>query len=237
MTDIATPSPGEATVDGKYYQVVRPGSLSERMLIKARDAVFESLVACTGLSDGDTVLDVGTSDVLSDGANVLERRLASPSRITAAGLGEAQAFRKAFPQVRYVRVEAGEPLPFADMSFDVATANAVLEHVGGKDAQKAFVSEIARVSRRAYLSVPHRYFPVEHHTAIPVAHWWDATFRPACRLLGKEEWLEESNLRLMTLRRLAEVVPPGYRWRTGRTGLPLGPFSSNLYLYLEREAG
>jgi len=81
-------------------------------------------------------------------------------------------------------------------------------------------------------SVPHRYFPIEHHTAIPLLHYADASFGVACRCLGKAEWGDARNLILMSRRRLAALVPPATAARIGFTGLPLGPFSSNLYLHI-----
>jgi SAM-dependent methyltransferase len=62
-------------------------------------------------------------------------------------------------------------LPFPDDSFDVCFSNAVLEHVGDEDRQRAFVAEAVRVSRRVFLTTPNRWFPVELHTRLPLVHW------------------------------------------------------------------
>jgi hypothetical protein len=171
--------------------------------------------------------------VVNDAANLLERIYPHPSCITAAGLGEGGDFRAAFPKVGYVRLTAGARLPFEDGQFDIAVSNAVIEHVGGPAQQRFFVSELARVSRRVFLTAPNALFPVEHHTAIPFAHWWRPTFVAACKLLRKEEWLDPANLVLIRRRALHAAVPRGRRARSGHTGLRLGPFSSNLYLALE----
>ena len=182
----------------------------------------------------DTILDVGVSDYISDGANMLERKYPHRSRITAAGLGQADEFRAAFPDVDYVRIERGRPLPFADKAFDIATSNAVLEHVGSRDGQFRFVAELVRVARKVFVSVPNRYFPVEHHTSLPFLHWTDATFRWACRAAGKTKWTSREELTLMSRRRLRSLVPPGAAFKLGYTGLKLGPFSSNIFLFLHR---
>src|SRR5207245_286749 len=121
---------------------------------------------------GDSILDVGVSDVVTDGANVLERKYSHPERITAAGLGEGAAFRRAYPRTTYVRIEANRPLPFADRAMSIAIANAVLEHVGSRAHQIAFVRELLRVARKVFIIVPNRFFPIEHHTAIPLLHYW-----------------------------------------------------------------
>lgn len=86
-----------------------------------------------------------------------------------------------------------------------------------------------RVADRIFITVPHRYFPVEHHTAIPMLHYWDASFRMTCRLFGKSEWVDERNLILMSRRRLRALAPAGAV--IASTGLRLGPMSSNLLLF------
>ena len=138
-----------------------------------------------------------------------------PDRITAAGLGEGAAFSAAYPKVAYRRIEANRPLPFADQAFDVAVSNAVLEHVGSEQHQVAFVRELARVAKRVFISVPNRYFPVEHHTLIPLLHFWSPGFELACRWLGKAEWADERNLILMSLEAPVPALAPE-RGRPGR---------------------
>ncbi|HVX57455.1 MAG TPA: methyltransferase domain-containing protein [Candidatus Saccharimonadales bacterium] len=219
-------------IDQRYYQSVPPRSLRERMLVAARDRIYEDfLQACRPHRD-DTILDVGVSDIINDAANMVERKYPYPDRITAVGLSHAGDFREAFPQVSYTRIEANKPLPFTDKAFDIATSNAVLEHVGSRVHQMQFVSELTRVARRVFISVPNRYFPVEHHTAIPLLHFFDATFHLACGVLDKQEWLQESNLILMSKTALTALTPPGACAQVAYTGIGLGPFSSNVYMLL-----
>jgi hypothetical protein len=227
---------GAAQVDGKYYQVAQAQSLAERLAIRARDRIYEDFLRLCRPDGQDSILDVGASDVMNDAANVLERRYSRPERLTAVGLGEGSAFRATFPAVRYVQVVANERLPFDDAAFDIVTSNAVLEHVGSRQNQAHFVAELMRVGRRGFITVPHRFFPVEHHTAIPFLHWSDRIFPAACRMLGKQEWARAENLILMSRSRLRGACPAGADVRIGHTGLLLGAFSANLYLYWERAA-
>lgn len=224
------------TVDDVYWRATAPASLGERLAIRARERIYADFVALCRPGPDDTILDVGVSDVVTDAANHLERVHPHPHRITAVGLGEGDGFRAAYPEVAYRRVEANRPLPFPDACFDFAVSNAVLEHVGGVERQKAFVAELARVARRVFFTVPHRFFPVEHHTAIPLLHWSDATFRLACRLTGNDRWAKPENLILMTRARLEACRPPGVAARSGTTGIGPGPFASNLWLLLGDDA-
>ena len=219
-------------LDSKYYQVASPHSVGERLTIAARDRMYDDLIRHCRPAADDTILDVGVSDVVNDAANLLERKYPHPDRITALGLGEGTDFCAAFPAVAYRRIAANEVLPFADGSFAIATSNAVLERVGSRANQMRFVAELMRVARRVFITVPHRFFPVEHHTAIPLAHYVDRTFALACRALGKSEWADEANLILMSKRRLRALAPAGAV--VAHTGLRLGPFSSNLLLFIDQ---
>ncbi len=222
-----------ATVDGRFYQVAKPRSAGERLTIAARQRIYADFVKHSHPTVDDRILDVGVSDIINDAANVLERKYPYPDRITAVGLGEGGGFYDAFPQVAYHRIDANRPLPFADKAFDIAVSNAVLEHVGSEPNQVQFVREMVRVANRVFITVPNRLFPVEHHTAIPVLHFWTRTFEMACRALDKAEWADPQNLILMLRDRLIALAPEGVEPVFGYTGIRLGWFSSNLFLYID----
>ena len=217
-------------IDRRFYQVARPDTLVERVVIAAREAIYRDFVRIARPTRATTILDVGVSDVITDAANMLEQRYPYPEKLVAAGLGSASDFDRAYPGVRYVQIAPGRPLPYADNHFDIATSNAVLEHVGSREAQAWFAAELVRVSRAVFLTVPNRFFPVEHHTGLPFLHWLQPLFTASCRLTGKDEWSDPANLILMTSRRLRALFA-GTGAAIGHTGLRLGPFSSNLYAY------
>src|SRR3569833_2359909 len=113
--------------DEEYFVVVSLCSLGERLVIAARDRIYDDMIRLCRPSRDDAILDVGVSDVVTDAANMMERKYPHPERITAVGLGDGRAFRAAYPKVVYRRIKANRPLPFADKAFDVAVSNAVLE--------------------------------------------------------------------------------------------------------------
>jgi hypothetical protein len=227
----------DTIIDAKYYQTARPDTLAERLVIGARAKIYRDFMEICLPTPENTILDVGISDVVGDAPNFLERMYPYRQNITAAGLGTAEAFQAEFPEIRYVRIAPNARLPFADRQFDIATSNAVLEHVGSASNQRAFVAEMLRVAKRIFITVPHRYFPVEHHTGIPLLHYLDASFALACRLVGKSEWSDERNLILMSRTKLVDAWPTTDKPRIGLTGVMLGPFSSNLYAYGENSSG
>jgi SAM-dependent methyltransferase len=80
------------------------------------------------------------------------------------------------------------PLPFEDQAFDIIFCSSVIEHVTGpkgqavarfkcdgpafrRDAarhQRRFADEVRRIGARYFVQTPHRYFPVEVHSWIPL---------------------------------------------------------------------
>lgn len=127
----------------------------------------------------DTILDVGVNTIeYSHHDNLLEKQYAHPQKITAVALDEVSPFVARYPDIKVVQAD-GRNLPFKDNQFTIGYSNAVLEHVGSSSQQLAFIKELYRVSRKGYLAIPNKYFPIEVHTRIPLAHlifpkrWFD----------------------------------------------------------------
>ena len=156
------------------------------------------------------MLDVGADELgFGDGGgcatmNFFEEHYPWPERITALGLHDGAGFRARYPEIEYVQGDACA-LPFADGQFDVVFSNAVIEHVGGRERQRRFVSEAIRVGRRVFLTTPNRRFPVEVHTRLPFVHWLpDAASHRVYRAVGKDSATE---LNLLTRRTFASLFP------------------------------
>ncbi len=161
-----------------------------------------------------TVLDVGADDApfgAPEGCgtlNFFEELYPWPERITALGEHAGDAFRARFPQVAYVQGDALE-LPFADGRFDVVFSNAVIEHVGGRERQAAFVREALRVAPRVFVTTPNRWFPVEVHTRLPLVHWLPEQAAHRAYEIARKPWAKE--LRLLGPGDLEWLFPPGAR--------------------------
>ena len=115
------------------------------------------------------------------------------ARITGVGLADGAGFCARYPEIEYVQAD-GCALPFADGAFDICFSNAVLEHVGEVERQRAFVVEAVRVSRRVFLTTPNRWFPIEVHTRLPFAHWLPEAGAHRAYDLVRKPWAKENRL-------------------------------------------
>jgi SAM-dependent methyltransferase len=147
-----------------------------------------------------TVLDVGADELGfgdSGGActtlNFFEELYPWREQVTALGLTDGARFRERYPQVRYVQGDA-LALPFEDGAFDVVFSNAVVEHVGGPEAQRRFVEEALRVGSRVFLTTPNRWFPIEVHTLLPLVHWLPEPLAHRAYDLARKPWAKENHL-------------------------------------------
>ena len=149
---------------------------------------------------------------------------------SCAGLGDGGELRRSYPGLSYVKIEGSRGLPFHDKAFEIGWSNAVLEHVGGREQRAIFLRELIRVSRSVFVTVPNRWFPVEHHTGIPFLHWNGAVFRTLLRGTPLRHWSEAANMDFLSRRMLLEEWPGEGSVEVFYAGLRMGPFSSNLAL-------
>jgi SAM-dependent methyltransferase len=156
-----------------------------------------------------SILDVGvTPDQTAADSNFFEKWYEHPESITATSIEDASHLEIAHPGLTFIQT-SGDGLPFEDEQFDIAFSTAVIEHVGDREQQRLFVSELLRVSKRFFLTTPNRWFPVELHTYFPLLHWLPQhQHQLVLRRMGKEAWAHTENLNLLDKRELRALFPP-----------------------------
>lgn len=156
--------------------------------------------------DKTTILDVGFNNIeYSAIDNYLEKVYPYLSRITALGVEEANLFKQKYPEVNAV-IYDGDHFPFPDKSFDIVWSNAVIEHVGGREKQVLFLKEIYRTGKRAYVTTPNRYFPVEIHTRTPLLHFLPKKiFYKFLKATGRE-WATGNYMNLLSKGMLVDML-------------------------------
>ncbi len=144
--------------------------------------------------DCETVLFVGTlgSDNTDPNTAIVEDAIAA-GRTVKMGIN-IYPCETTYPFM----VADGRDMPFDDDYVDFALANAIIEHVGDESDQRQFVAEQTRVARCWVITTPNKWFPVESHTSVIVAHWFPAWRR------GRSEFT-----RLLSLREFKKLLPEG----------------------------
>lgn len=178
---------------------------------KSREEKFQFFLDTMQPTPTDSILDVGVNDIeYSSTDNYLEKNYPLPQNITAVAHENLDHFRAQYPHIKAV-IANGTQLSFADNSFDIGYSNAVIEHVGDKKQQQIFLSELARVSKRGFITTPNRHFPIEVHTRIPLLHLLLSKkhFDSFLKLIGKE-WATGNYMNLLSytdLQQLFGAIP------------------------------
>src|SRR5215467_14565927 len=184
-------------------------SVFTRMSITARTRMFSLFTNLIRPSEKDRVLDLGVSPEADEpGVNFFERLYPWPHQVTASSISDCSLLEKQFPGLRFVRSgsDPRDPLPFNDQEFDIVFSNAVIEHVGSRERQRAFASEVCRVGRRIFVTTPNRWYPVEFHTRLPLTHWFpQPVYRKLWKFMGLDDWADEENLNLLDRTSLKNV--------------------------------
>jgi SAM-dependent methyltransferase len=188
--------------------------LTDRVSLRSRRRKLGLFLETMRPTAETTVLDVGADDAPFGARggcgtlNFFEELYPWPGRITALGEHTGEAFRTRFPEVAYVQGDA-LALPFEDGAFDVVFSNAVIEHVGDRERQAAFVREALRVAPRVFVTTPNRWFPLEVHTRLPLVHWLPERASHRAYDLVRKPWAKENHL--LGPGDLERMFPPGAR--------------------------
>ncbi len=152
------------------------------------------------------ILDVGFAEKeYSQVDNFIEKHYPYPERLTALGIGTPKDVKSKYPKMSFIKYD-GSVFPFKDKAFDICWSNAVIEHVGELGNQLFFLKEIKRVSKKAFITTPNKYFPVELHTRTPLLHYLPKSmFDGYLRLIGKE-WATDAYMHLLSITDLKHLL-------------------------------
>jgi len=78
--------------------------------------------------------------------------------------------------------------------------------------QKQFIHEVVRVSRKAIITTPNYWFPVDAHSLIPFAHWFPQKMKLwIYKKFGREYWADKNHLNLLSAKRFLSLFPDGIK--------------------------
>lgn len=203
--------------------------LKNDLAFRVRRGIFDLFMRECAPGPDARVADFGVSGHRDHPVHTFfERLYPHRERLTVIGRASEEAgwFAEEFPGLTYLEADL-RSIPLPDASFDYGLCNAVVEHAGTREQQRALVAEVCRVARCVIFTTPNKRFPVELHTFLPLLHWLpDSTYRAALRRLGQPYFAEVENLNLLDARAFLSLFPPERDNRLLTTGLPLLP--SNL---------
>jgi hypothetical protein len=209
------------------------GGLVTKISWYARQKMFKSLIQTAEITPTTTVLDVGVTCDRRYDSNFFEKLYPHPHQITAVGTEDASFLEQEYSGLKFIQTD-GSALPFVDHNFDLVVSFAVLEHVGSRAQQRAFVQELCRVGRYCFITTPNRWYPVEFHTGLPFLHWLPPVwFRTVLQWIGKEFFAKEENLNLLSESEALSLFPSTARVHKKHFRL-LG-IVSNLVFYVENQ--
>ena len=153
-----------------------------------------------------TILDVGADNhEYSKNTNMLEKLYPHRNKITVLGLWDYKEFNQKYPEIKTITYD-GNVFPFNDKQFDFVWSNAVLEHVGDFEKQIKFIKEIKRVSKRAMITTPNKYFPFETHTKYFLIHYLPKKIFDIILVLTHKEWAANDNLNLLSKNKIKKIL-------------------------------
>ena len=174
---------------------------TEKFVLKSRREKFDLFIQVMRPSLENTILDVGVSPFSRRWTNYLVIWYPFPEKITALTIEDKEKFynfMKIFPKVNLI-FGNGKKLNFPDNSFDIVFSNAVVEHTGSREEQRQFIHEIVRVGKRAFITTPNYWFPVDSHTLMPFVHYLPLRVRFSIyKKFGRESHADLNYLNLLT---------------------------------------
>jgi len=178
-------------------------ALSSHFRLKRMRRFIEALP----ITDDTSILDVG-------GDPAFWADLPFKARITILNIVKPAFYSE------HCRVVVGDGrlLPFPGSSFDIASSNSVIEHLGTFQDQTTFANEIRRVARAIWVQTPARCFPVEPHLTGPFIHYLPKTLqKKLARRFTVWGWIATDydrdidiflkETRLLTYREMKELFP------------------------------
>lgn len=132
---------------------------------------------------------------------------------------------------------AGERLPFADRSFDLAIAWDVVEHVQDPELLLAELARVLRPGGRALLTVINRFAYRDPHYHMPLLNWLP---RPLAEALIERRGRSKSGSDFSDRQKLSDMhyyTMPGFRRAAARYGFRVGDIREDRVRRGEGSAG
>ena len=183
--------------------------------LRVRRRAYEWFSAAAGGIAGKTILDRGAMpDTLPVDGNSLTRWMPEDgAAVLAASPVDISHLPSAISDLEIV---AWPPEEHIERRVDIVVSSSVVQHVGGREAQVAYLGSLASLAGSLFLTTPNRRHWLEFHTKLPFLHWLPKPLRRRILVaLGLTFWASEINPNLLTRTELDALLDEAIGGRRG----------------------
>lgn len=150
-------------------------SLKKRLSHKNR--IKKYLLFKSLLRENDTILDIGVTPNVRGENDYLEKYYDITNSLTCMGLyANFSVFKQTYPAFNLIQFD-GFNFPVFSKNFNWTFSNAVIEHVGDRNLQLQWLSEIRKCTDKLFITTPNRRLPYETHTMTLFYHYLPDKYR------------------------------------------------------------
>ncbi len=190
----------------------------------------------------EKILDFGVSNSQNFDSNPFVKYFLKNSYkcLYGCGLDNESNVRKKYKGLKYKKIKPNTKLPYKDNFFKISISHAVFEHVGNFNKKKFYLSELLRVSKNVFISVPNRYFPIEHHTNIPFLGYLPS--KVIYKIMSYFNYQIFKSDKTLTFNSINDfdliikklIINNKFNYSKNYTGIKLGKFSSHFYILIKK---
>ena len=179
--------------------------IEARASLRIRRQIYEWFSEAIGGVEGKVILDHGSTPNTSRSANCFIRwLLADRATVYAASPEDIAHLPADFPGLNVI---PWPPTGVAGRPFEAVVSSAVIEHVGAREVQLAYLTDVLQLGERVLLTTPNRRHWLEFHTKLPLIHWLPKDrHRALLSRIGMTLWAREQNLNLLTREELEALI-------------------------------
>lgn len=230
----------------KFFQKYNKNNIALFFSNKARSNIIKLLIKLMFYKNNNKknkILDFGVSSSKNSDSNPFVKYFIKKKykSLYGCGLDNISDVKNNLKDLKYKKIKPNKKLPYKDNYFSISISHAVFEHLGSFKKKQFYLSELLRISKKVFITVPNRYFPVEHHSNIPLLGYLPSKLIYKIlvffnyNLFNSEKTLTFNSINDFHLIIKKLINTYNFNYSINYTGLLLGKFSSHFYVYIEKK--
>ena len=230
----------------KFFQKYNKNNIALFFSNKARSNIIKLLIKLMFYKNNnkkDKILDFGVSSSENSDSNPFVKYFIKKKykSLHGCGLDDELEVKSKLKGLKYKRIKPNTKLPYKDNYFSISISHAVFEHLGNFEKKKFYLSELLRISKKVFITVPNRYFPIEHHSNSPLLGYLPSKLiYKILVFLNYNIFKSEKTLTFNSVNDFNLIIKKlritnNFNYSINYTGLLMGKFSSHFYVYIEKK--